>query len=1019
MAGFLSSLPKANLTMAGPNAVPAIRLLFPLVLSIFLHTTLAGKGWNYPHTELPFPTPFFDMLEDHSGYIWLLGNNALHRYDGYSITTITAGAEQLDETIVDLEIDHTGRIWCLLPSGKLFFLSNDTIVPFAGNRALGRLTTSALENIYVGQDDTLWVGDTHHTCLIKCWADTAVESEYRQDRSPDTTIIRIIPIGKNRWVTLHNARYPDMRQATISQHGGIYTLRAPAMQWSPYLAPSNVLERKDGTMILSFGKILTEFDSAGIRAYDERLSASHYQNLYEDREGNLWGTTSFGAYRFAGNSIRSAPPQHLFPNRFLDNMFQDRAGNYWFSDKNFGALLIPSLHIQSCIFPGYQTSSPPLAFNNAPRPAPLVALHVKEGALWTADLKGNVYRIDSTFVPKKILDGSLLSRIDYGETVDFAVESHSRTIWIGRSIHIVTPATGRTRHLRNSGSIKCYRVLQDGRVAVGTHNGFRIYRGETCTYSSTRENFALRVPSLFEHDDGRLWLMTARGVYEYDGETLSYAGEKNPLLKQEMLYVDQNSPDGFLALTTGTSLYLMRGDSVYSSGTTEQIPDQITCLTVQNDSTIWLGSKTGLVRVRISGWSPFSYTVRRWTRANGLASDVVFAVQEFGGYIWVATDTGLTRLDPENLPVNTRPPALHIQEILVNDQPIDIDTDQAFPYDQNTITVRYVGLCFRPPGNVQYRYRLLGKHADTAWKTTRETSLQFLALPSGEYNLQIAAANEDGIWSTHPAEVRFSIAPYFTETWWFLALSFSAIPLLLLFVYWRISRNQRRAQATEAQIRELRQKMLAANMNPHFIFNSLSSIQDYINRHSLNEANEFLARFGSLIRMNMLAAQTSYVTLEDELHRLQLYLSLEELRFNDRFTHSISVDPAIETADTPIPSMLIQPYVENAIWHGILPLQKPGHIEIHIAAHNEKTFHIDIQDNGAGLSSTAHSREPGHTPLSMKLNRERLTLLSRSTGLDFNVEATAQRDDHGNVTGTRVTLTLPLTLPLSILRQHS
>ena len=1018
MPGSLSPLPK-DTHEPHRGSFRTVRLLFAFVFLLCLHTTLAGRGWNYPHIALPFPTPFFDMLEDDDGYIWLLGNNELHRYDGYEFTTITAGAEQLDETIVDLEKDDSGRIWCLLPSGKLFFLRNDTIVAFAGNRALSLLTGRALENIYIGQNDTLWLSDTYHTGLIKCWADTAAPSGYRQVQRTDTSIIRIIPIGNSRWVALHNARYPDMRHATLTWQNGTCTIQAPALHRTAYLAPSNVLERKSGRMILSLGKILIEFDRNGITACEESLSASHFQNLYEDREGELWGTTSFGVYRFSGDGIGSGPPQHLFPNRFLDNMFQDRTGNYWFSAKNFGALLIPSLHIQSCTFPGQPGTTTPSTYNNIPRPTSLVSLHVQGKALWAADLKGNVYRIDSTFTPKKVLDGNLLSRIDYGETVDFAVEYHSRTVWMGRSIHIVSLATDQVQHLPNSGSVKCYLTLQDGRVAVGTHSGFRIYRGATCTYSSADDNFTLRVPSLYQHDDGRLWAMTAGGVYEYDGNTLSFAGEKDSLLKREVIAADQSGPDGFFALASDTSLYLMHKDSVHALGSAEQIPNQITCLTIQNDSTLWLGSKNGLVCIRVSGWSPFTYTVRRWTQANGLAGNVVFAVKEFGGYIWLAGDAGLTRLDPEDLPVNINPPALHIRKILVNDQPVDINADHSLTHDQNTITVAYVGLSFRPPGNVWYRYRLLGKHADTGWKKTRETSLQFLALPAGEYTLQIAAANEDGVWNQQPAEVHFSIAPYFTETWWFLTLSFSAVPVLLLLTYWRISRNQRREQATEAQIRELRQKMLAANMNPHFIFNSLSSIQDYINKHSLEEANEFLARFGSLIRMNMLAAQTSYVTLEDELHRLQLYLSLEELRFNDRFAHNISMTSAIEPADIVIPTMLIQPYVENAIWHGILPLKKPGHIEIGIAADNDETFTIRIQDNGAGLSSASGSSGSGHTSLSMKLNRERLALLSRSTGLTFNVEATEQRDHRGNITGTLVELTLPLALPLSMLRQYS
>jgi LytS/YehU family sensor histidine kinase len=199
-------------------------------------------------------------------------------------------------------------------------------------------------------------------------------------------------------------------------------------------------------------------------------------------------------------------------------------------------------------------------------------------------------------------------------------------------------------------------------------------------------------------------------------------------------------------------------------------------------------------------------------------------------------------------------------------------------------------------------------------------------------------------------------------------------------------------------------------MNPHFIFNALNSIQHYINQNNQAEANEYMSHFSRLIRMNMETTSHMFVSLEDELERLDLYLKLEKSRFGENLNYRIEL-VGIEAFDVTIPPMLLQPYVENAIWHGILPLQSMGLIHIKIHSRDTAYYEIDITDNGVGMEQSIKApRQHAHKSMSMEMNSERLRLLSLSSGKSYSVEILDMKGREGYTSGTRVHFVLPKTL---------
>jgi LytS/YehU family sensor histidine kinase len=215
------------------------------------------------------------------------------------------------------------------------------------------------------------------------------------------------------------------------------------------------------------------------------------------------------------------------------------------------------------------------------------------------------------------------------------------------------------------------------------------------------------------------------------------------------------------------------------------------------------------------------------------------------------------------------------------------------------------------------------------------------------------------------------------------------------------------------QINELKHKALSSMMNPHFIFNSLNTVQYLINIDRKREANDYISLMAKLIRMNLETASQSFIRLDEEINRLELYLEIEKLRFSEKFNYEISVEKDITPCTIMIPNMIIQPFVENSICHGIVPSGRVGFLKLSFNFENitvnesaAKFFAIRITDNGIGFTEAQKCRKDGHISKGIQIIQERLVLLSKERNLpepiieDLNIKEKDAR-------GTEVLLSIP------------
>ena len=277
--------------------------------------------------------------------------------------------------------------------------------------------------------------------------------------------------------------------------------------------------------------------------------------------------------------------------------------------------------------------------------------------------------------------------------------------------------------------------------------------------------------------------------------------------------------------------------------------------------------------------------------------------------------------------------------------------------------------------------------------------------PQGRYKY-----NQDGI----------SLTVIIRPPWWKNWIFRLAILVIFVATLWSVIliriRNIRRKHSVEKkmlsiekQIFELEQKALRLQMNPHFIFNSLNAIQNFVLANDTDKAVNYLAKFSHLMRMILANSTASMITLKDEMKALTYYIDLEKLRFDDRFDYIIMRDPSIDEEFVEIPPMLFQPYVENAIIHGLVNSPKRGLLEISIRRISTATLLCSIKDNGIGREKAIEIRNKSgikRQPRGMMITQERIEIFNRQSRKNFSVKITDLKDEAGEPGGTLVEFTI-------------
>jgi hypothetical protein len=548
---------------------------------------------------------------------------------------------------------------------------------------------------------------------------------------------------------------------------------------------------------------------------------------------------------------------------------------------------------------------------------------------------------------------------------------------------------------------------------LGNNKGLVKFNGETVTYESYSKEFSAKdlfrnvIYGLVEDKEGAVYYCTMSGIWKYSNDTYQYLGEDNALLAQNSSCIIINPLDSCLWIgTNGFGIVVHGKDRTYQISQDQGLASNSVRKLYYFSNEVWAATRQGLSRLVFNNGK---YKIKNYTVYDGLPSNEITSVAIRNDIVYVGTSKGLCLFNLKINENNDFQPNILITKFKVNNQPFIISTAEIrLKSNQNMISIDFVGLVYKNNGKVNYKYRLLG--LDTTWVNTNNLNCLFSGIPEGSYTFEVKSQSSYGVWNSKPARISFTILSPIWKRTWFLVLG-SLVFAMFLFLVYRIrvaAINQK--NDLKQNINLYKQQSLRQQMNPHFIFNTLNSIQLYILEKDTISSHKYLTKFARLIRMTLDNSLNSTIPLRDELDALKLYLELEKIRLEGKFEYSIDLLSDDSILNTKIPTLLIQPFVENAIWHGIMLKQDPaGRIKISLKDEGSSII-CTVEDNGVGRKQACVIKQKmnkEHKSRGSQITQQRIELLSLMYKEKFNIQYEDLVDEFGVEMGTKFHILMP------------
>ena len=530
--------------------------------------------------------------------------------------------------------------------------------------------------------------------------------------------------------------------------------------------------------------------------------------------------------------------------------------------------------------------------------------------------------------------------------------------------------------------------------------------------------------NLFEDKQGNIWFQTSKGLSVFVAEKdsfLNFIHSKNETNSFPMALAFAEDKKGRVWVSGGDGWlgYALANDPakgiVYKLNVKDRgISGYPYQLATDVHGEVWGYTLKELIKINADNLSLTTYSFQY---GSNEADFYHFSFLPSGEMIFGGRND-ITIANPAELKRNKEIPVPYIAGVEVLNQPFDF-IQRGLPlrlkYKQNFFSIGFSALAFTMSKDVKFRYRLNG--FDDWTEVTGRRFANYTNVPGGDYIFQLQAANNEGVWNPKILNFPVHIDTAFWLTWWFRI----AVALLIaLSAYWlyryRISllkKKQMMKSEYEKKLANVEMSALLAQMNPHFLFNSLNSIDSYIIRNESKKASEYLNNFARLMRLILQNSRSNYITLKDELEALELYLQMESLRFKNKFSYAIHVDERLDANSIVIPPMLIQPYVENAIWHGLMHKTngEEGKVELGLYK-NENNLLFVVRDNGIGRKKAAELKEHrlnNHKrSMGMQITEDRIEIINKLYNINASVHIYDMKNEQGEPTGTKVELTIPV-----------
>lgn len=932
---------------------------------------------------------FFDPRGD----LYILSDKGLVQYDGQNIKVLTERDGLPSTAVFKHYRDYKGRDWLTTANGICYVENGHIIVPVFNEALKKQRYLAPINNIHVTEQDSVFIT-----------SEKFVGGYYKAKMGSPNCVLHKVGVRKsapfaNRLPSTHHLAYLKFKDNKVISCGRCH------------ISVSDTSVSDGKTKQLDF-------------IFEGRKYAfvEKYQILLDSTGGPDFFFISDKLYQF--NQTREPQLIQKFEKHIL---YIKRLKNYLFICLRKGGII--RMHLKS----GKSVSFLPnrsIAHLNFENPFEFYASSLESGLL-----KVNISYDPLFTLPKSLdlnvcvkpfyFDGQTLSIIEGPQIYQYKYTSKKLHLLYQKSF---TTANRETYYYKTSWvnkdsavfgghnlNLKTAKSIQTPAIESQTFfsnfcaymfgygdDGLTIFTLKERLYDPVHFNLDIPISSLAEKNYDTILLGTAQGVYQVTG--FMHNAPKTALILPDVSVNDLLYTHNYLIIATeGKGIYFYQKKNIQhldiSSGLDASSAFQ---LLEQNDTT-WVATNMGITYL----YKPLN--AHSWSfGATGVRGNIAHLYKD-GKAIYFRKNRTFFKLKGVHRAFNTVPEP----KILFEENPLlnnSSDTCIKLENNRKAFTLEYRLNELKNNKRQLYQYRILGLNDE--WIETRAREINYNNLEFGTYTLQIKGMGSSGKWSAI-RELEIQVIPLFYQRAWFAPVMYVVAGLLLGLLIFARQIQKSKGLKQRNLVLESSLTNLKLQINPHFIFNALNSLQYLILSDKKKESAKFLTQFSQLVRDILTSSERPFVDLEEETDRLKTYVKLEETRLEKEMIQlRFKNETGFPLNQIQIPSLLLQPLIENSIWHGFTNTPRPPELTVLFSLTDDKKLKIEIADNGIGVDLDQMEINKNNGSLAVKNIEERLYLLSKIEKSEFTINFIPLLEDN-NVIGTLVTLTLPLKIASS------
>lgn len=947
----------------------------------------------------------YNLFEDSSGRIWMGTDEGLYCWTGTELRHFINSNFPYEYS--EIQEDEEGRIWCMNFSAQLFYLENDSLELFCSNReyisSAFSYTVNKFPDIYVSSDSGLLQFDFNsreiHFPFIK------KEDSIQVNPTPDSLnnsfgITAFVGQGDNMFFVngLKLFKLSENNELIeIAKNDQRNIFKAPSLKCSnkSIVLKNTYIEKKQVNSELSFYSIS---NSKELKTF--RLKGIVHGILFDQSFG--WYGTSNGIHILTAQQ-QQYNSQPILPNEIVSSIIKDREGVVWVSTTTNGVYRIPSLSILSMDGEDVYLEKDPI----------VSLLSTGEYGLFMFTSNGRVLRKEGSKLKqltrtKFSTEGPYFNpfrkELGFSQT-EFSYSLKKREIILNpyfRNVKSISFIKKGVALISTSGSARITIISAQDSINL---RKLRLSKSPIY-YSKLMDSYVKdirRQRSNFNHYNSRdtsFYVGYTDGLYWYsNNQEYEIKWNERPILATDLIGLDEG---GIICSTVSGDILQINYPNIELLA---RYDFRIKKILMHQDK-LFVSSSNKVLKINLK------LKTEEWiTVSDGLPSSGINDIELHDDTVYVASPEGVAMFDADFSFKNKVRPLAFIKSIQVNFKITALKKNYKLSHKENNIEIHFGGIANRSNGSFNYQYRLLG--FDTNWvnNSSVQSTVLFNALPPGEFQFQLKVINEDGVESDIET-VRFLIEEPFYRKWWFyllciaiIVISVSTFFIIRISILTKQNALETQKQNTEKELARTQLMALRSQMNPHFIFNALNSIQDYIINNNKELASDYLGLFADLIRRYLYFSNQEQLTIDEEVESLRMYLDLEKIRFEDSFSCQVELDHQLDL-EAKIPVMLVQPFVENAIKHGLLHKKRNRVLKV-LFRKIPHGIEVEVYDNGIGRKASSQinkMRNKTYQPFATSAQQKRINLINKQNQYRITVQYEDLVDSQSISLGTRVVI---------------